>query len=91
MGPNEVHLMVLRELAGEGAKPLPIIFEKSWQIDKAPSDWKMGEKILIFKKGKRENLGNNRAASLTSVAGKITEQILLETMLKAHGKQRGEL
>ncbi|KFQ45587.1 RNA-directed DNA polymerase from mobile element jockey, partial [Nestor notabilis] len=82
MGPDEIHSWVLKELANEVARPLSIILETSWQTGEVPDDWKKGNVTPIFKKGKVEDPGNYRPVSLTSVPGKILEQVLLESMLR---------
>ncbi|CAM5150489.1 unnamed protein product [Natator depressus] len=82
MGPDALHPRVLKELADVIAEPLAIIFENSWRSGEVPDNWKKANVVPIFKKGKKEDPGNYRPVSLTSVPGKIIQQVLKESILK---------
>ncbi|GAB0205687.1 mitochondrial enolase superfamily member 1 [Grus japonensis] len=82
MGPNGMHPRVLRELADVIVRPLSIIFERSWRTGEVPEDWRKASVTLVFKKGKKEDPGNYRPVSLTSIPGKVMEQLILGVINK---------
>ena len=42
-----------------------------------PEGWRIAIVALVFKEGKKEDLGNYRPVSLTSVPGKVIKQLVL--------------
>ncbi|KFV78073.1 RNA-directed DNA polymerase from mobile element jockey, partial [Struthio camelus australis] len=82
MGPDGMHPRVLRQLADVIARPLSILLERSWRSGEVPEDWKKTNVTPVFKKGKKEESGNSRPVSLTSIPGKVMEQLILEVITK---------
>ena len=82
MGPDGVHPRVLRELADVIAEPLSIIFGRSWRTGEVPEDLRKASVTPVFNKGKKEDPGNYRAVSITSIPGKMMQQLILEVIIK---------
>ena len=72
---------MLKELSAVLAKPLAIIFNKSFESGCLPDEWKIANVIPIFKKGNRHSPANYRPVSLTSIVCKVMESIIREHML----------
>ena len=84
--PHEIHPMLLKQCAAEIARPLTDIYQRSFNDDVIPKEWKLENISPIFKKGKKSDAGNYRPVSLTSVPYKVMETIIkasLSTFLDA--------
>ena len=75
-GPHKISHKMLKISPEEIAKPLLIIFNKSLQQRKYPSNWKSAHAIAIFKKGDTSLPSNYRPISLISCVGKLMERIV---------------
>jgi len=47
-----------------------------------PEDWRKANVTPIFKKDKKEDTGNYRPVSFTSIPGKVMEQLILGVIIK---------
>ena len=58
------------------AQQLSAIYQRSWLCGEVSEDWRLADVTPIFKEGHKEDPGNYRPVSLTSVPGKVMEQII---------------
>jgi len=82
-GPDDLHPRMLRNLSEIISSPLTEIFNRSMTTGIIPDDWKTANITAIFKKGSRQEPGNYRPISLTSVVGKTLER-LIKTSITCH-------
>ncbi|KFV94379.1 hypothetical protein N327_12176, partial [Fulmarus glacialis] len=82
MGPDGIYPRVLRQLAEMLTKTLSIMYQQSWLTGEVPVDWRLASVTPIYKKGQKEDLGNYRPVSLTSVLGKVMEQMVLSAITR---------
>ena len=74
---------MLRKLADVAAKPLSIVFGRSWRTGEVPEDQRKASVTSVFQKGRKGDPGRSyRPVSLTSIPGKVMEQLILEVILK---------
>ena len=81
MGPDGLHPRILKQLAPTIAPILQIIFPKSLNTGKVPSDWKQANVSPIFKKGERYNAANYQPVSLTCIRSKLLEHIVTKHLI----------
>lgn len=79
-GPDELHPLILKQLADIIAEPLSLIYRKSLEEARLPTQWKIGVVKPMFKGGDKKVPSNYRPVTLTSVACKVMERIIRETI-----------
>jgi len=71
----------LKRLKFALAKPLSALYTHIFTSGKIPSDWRLANVTLVFKKGISSNVANYRPISQTSTVSKIFERTVKQQML----------
>ena len=82
VGPDAIQPRLLKESANILASPLSVLFRKSLDSGKIPSDSKLGDVVPIYKKGDRRIPASYRPSSLTAVPSKVLESIIRDQLLQ---------
>ncbi|PKU33356.1 rna-directed dna polymerase from mobile element jockey-like [Limosa lapponica baueri] len=61
--------------------------EQSWRTGEVHEDWRKANVIPVFKKGKKDNPGNYRPVSLTSIPGKMMKW-LIQGIISKHMEEK---
>lgn len=55
LGPEQMHLRVLKELVDAIARHLSAIYQSSWKSVEVPANWKLANIISMYEKDMRED------------------------------------
>ena len=80
LGPDELQPRVLKELATELGPVFVHLFQQSFDSGEVPNEWTLANISPLFKKGDRSLACNYRPVSLTCVACKLQEHIVVQTL-----------
>jgi endonuclease/exonuclease/phosphatase family metal-dependent hydrolase len=80
-GPDNFHGKLLKNCAVSIARPLSILFEKSYRSGVIPKKWKLANVVPVYKKGTKNNTENYRPISLTSIIMKTYEKIIRDQLM----------
>ena len=75
-GPDKLKPLLLKKLRDEIEPIIKVIFDKSLQTGKLPSEWLTANVMHVFKKGDKSLAANYRPISLTCILCKVPEHIL---------------
>ena len=81
-GPDEIRIIVLKELRPEIAPIIQLILERSLATGEVPFDWTEENVSPIFKKADNSDPANYRPISLTCVLCKVMEHIIASNLTK---------
>ena len=79
-GPDAIPPEALRADVKTTVDMLHGLFEKIWNEEQFPKDWKEGHLVKLPKKGDLSNCNNYRGITLLSIPGKVFNRILLDRM-----------
>ena len=82
-GGDNMHPRVVHELSEVLSHPFQKIFQLSLKLGKIPNAWRLAKVTAIYKqKGNKHDAGNYRPISLTSIACRLMESIIRDSLLK---------
>ncbi|GAB0210105.1 hypothetical protein GRJ2_003476300 [Grus japonensis] len=90
MGPDGIHLRVLRELAEELAKPLSIIYQQSWLTGEVPDNWKVANIDVHLQEGPERGSRELQACQPDLSTGEDYGAVHLECTHQAGAGQPGD-
>ena len=82
-GPDGIPAEILKADLYTSTQMLYEIFEKVWEEETIPEDWKEGYLVKVPKKGDLANCNNYRGITMLSVPGKILSRIILQRLIDA--------